>query len=432
MPTHNRDSKQPVVDNRTLKKLNVPESNNLNSPRGAALVEPDSETHVIDDDPVSSEPLRSDFFPPLRMNLWDPHDFSRREIMIPFGGIYTNVARMINSRLEEESQNDKLTAGVGLVESNGVLAVDEQLTHVTRIGTLDNLVVDGDAAFTGAVVVPPPTDGTHAVNRDYADGLTIVTAGDGLTKTDNVISLDSGSITSVGTLTGLTVDGDAAFTGAVVVPPPTDGTHAVNRDYADGLTTVTAGDGLTKTDNVISLDSGSITSVGTLTGLTVDGDAAFTGAVVVPPPTDGTHAVNRDYADGLTVTAGDGLTKTDNVISLDSGSITSVGTLTGLTVDGAIVTPMEYYAPAEGDTITAPSRSPGVILNPSDPLNNLTIAFPSDPANGQRFSIHTTQNIDSLTATATFAPNNDPPLGLTAGIPLRYIYSSDIAGWVTL
>lgn len=170
--------------------------------------------------------------------------------------------------------------------------------------------------------------------------------------------------------------------------------------------------------------------LGTLDTLSVFGPALFTDTISVPTPTAGNHAVNRDYADSLTVTPGNGLAKIGTILSLDNAAITSVGTLTGLSVTGAIVTPMEYVTPADGDTITASNTSPGVIVNPAGAIDALTVVFPETPVNGQRFSLHTTQDITALTVTATFAPGNAPPAGMTAGTPLRWIYSTDLGGWV--
>ena len=245
-------------------------------------------------------------------------------------------------------------------------------------------------------------------------------------------------MTKVGTLQNLTVSGSATFTGTVTVPAPTTGTHAVNRDFATSNFAVTAGTGLTKTGGRLSLDAASITSVGTLTGLTVSGDATFSGAVNVPAPTAGTHAATRDYADSLVVTAGTGLTKTGNTLALDAASITSVGwrmtekssPQKGSAFVGAIVTPMEYFAPMDEDTVAARDASPGVIVNPARAIGALTIVLPGTPVNGQRFSVHSTQDIAALTLTATFAPGNAPGAGMTAGTALKWTYSDDIGGWL--
>ena len=433
-----RRTQHPKSDPRAIDDDSAPKHNNLYSPRGSALEQTDV---VISDEPTGVEKYHHGQQEPLKQVLSSASDYSRRESARPYGDEYADVSRMIASTLSSA----QVSAGNGLVSENSTLSVDAVLPHVTSVGTLTNLTVSGpsslsaltvsgSATFSGTVTVPVPVSGTNPVTKDYSDAQVVI-AGTGLTKTGNSLAVDAalGHVTSLGNLTGLTVTGDSTFSGAVNVPAPTAGTHAVSKDYSDGQVVI-AGTGLTKTGNSLAVDAalGHVTSLGNLTGLTVTGDSTFSGAVNVPAPTVGTHAVSKDYSDGQVVSAGTGLTKTGNVIALDAASITTVGTLTGVTISGAIVTPMQYVAPAEGETVTATGNSVGIILNPAGPLAALTLDFPTGAVNGQRFSVHTTQDITALTVTGTFANGNAPGAGITAGAPLRYIYSTDVGAWLVL
>lgn len=349
-------------------------------------------------------------------------------------------------------------AGAGLVQSGNTFSLDN--ANITSIGTLTSLIVDGPATFLATANVPAPVSGDNVANKTYVDG-TVVTAGTGLSKSGNELSIDadqSAVITAVGTLSSLTVDGDATFNGAVLVRAPAAGGEVANKTYVDG-TVVTAGAGLTKVANALSLDadqSGTITTIGALTGLTVDGtsvfngvatfnnDTAFTGDVTVPTPAAGSSVANKDYVDTFVdnsaVVAGAGLVRTGNTLSVDGATITTIGTLTGLnvagnaTVDGLFTTTkawsssMQYAVPADGDIVSLTEGSPGIFLDPAGALGVLTLDFPATPTNGQRFSVHSSQDVGSVTALASFA-NGNGPTSITAGVPLKFIYSTDAGLW---
>src|SRR5689334_8558396 len=79
---------------------------------------------------------------------------------------------------------------------------------------------------------------------------------------------------------------------------------------------------------------------------------------------------------------------------------------------------LEYFTPADGDVVTTRDTTSSVIVNPAEAINALTVVLPDAPVNGQKFSLYTTQDIMDLTVTASFAPGNVPPVGMSAGIPL--------------
>jgi hypothetical protein len=196
------------------------------------------------------------------------------------------------------------------------------------------------------------------------------------------------------------------------------------------------GSGVTIADNTVSVDPSQITAVGTLDTLEVTGSATFTnGPVSVPAPVNGTDAVTKDYADSSVVTAGTGLTKTGNVLAIDAAqpSITSVGTLSALsvsgdaTVGGHVLSSIQYSVPADGETVTTSAEN--VILNPATALSTLTLTFPTGATNGQKLIVTSSQNVATLTATGPFANGNAPAAGLTAGTPIRFIWSADAAAW---
>jgi len=142
------------------------------------------------------------------------------------------------------------------------------------------------------------------------------------------------------------------------------------------------------------------------------------------------ETIVRDQIQKNQIEAGNGLVDTNGTFSVGTAlpMVTSLGTLTGLSVSGPVSTPLQYLVPTDGSTVTASSNYPGIILNPAAAVA-LTVVFPASPANGQHFSLHTTHDV-TLTATATFATNNQPPSSITAGTALRYIYSSGLSAWV--
>ena len=90
--------------------------------------------------------------------------------------------------------------------------------------------------------------------------------------------------------------------------------------------------------------------------------------------------------------------------------------------------PYAYTTPTSGSTVTASSTANNLILNPAGSLATLTIAMPSTPADGQIFSVSTTQIITVLTFTATPTIYNAPTT-LAAGAVARFQYSAAVNSW---
>ena len=189
---------------------------------------------------------------------------------------------------------------------------------------------------------------------------------------------------------------------------------AISASAGSAGPSVTAGTGLTLNGSALDVNAtlGHVTSVGTLTGLTVDGAATFNDPVT--------------FTDAVTVPA----FTASGAVHVTGASTFADCNVTGfLKVAKSVITPMQYFAAAEGDTITATASSPGVVINPAAALAALTIVFPASPANGQHFSVHSSQDVAAVTVTAAFANGNAPTAGITAGVPWKYMWNSDAAAW---
>ena len=194
------------------------------------------------------------------------------------------------------------TSGIMTLSNTGSGAL--QVTGGASVGgslaVHTNLAVTGNSVFTGKVTIPAvPVNGTDAVSKSYADGLSYLTAGTGLNKSGAILSINSAqpTITSVGTLTSLTVSG------TVIIPTAVNANEAVRKDYVDGLSYLTAGTGLTKTGNTLTVNSAqpSITSLGTVTGLTSSGAVHITDTTVSNDPSTGALTVGGGLGVGGSV-----------------------------------------------------------------------------------------------------------------------------------
>jgi hypothetical protein len=151
-----------------------------------------------------------------------------------------------------------------------------------------------------------------------------ITLGLGLVRTGNEISLGAAQtgITSVGALTGLTVQGGVAASGDVRAANLFAGGKPVaTQDYVSGLSYLSAGTGLTMAGNTLSVDATTVATrsyVDSQDFLTASGAASTYQPIITTTP---------------------GLTKTGNSLSIDASQtgITSLGTLTGLTSSGDIL-----------------------------------------------------------------------------------------------
>ncbi|NBP00072.1 MAG: hypothetical protein EBU90_08060 [Proteobacteria bacterium] len=81
--------------------------------------------------------------------------------------------------------------------------------------------------------------------------------------------------------------------------------------------------------------------------------------------------------------------------------------------------------PTNNSNVTIPESCSVAILKPSTSLANLTINFPTSPANGQILCITTIQNITNT----SFGNTNLSPANLTSNSPLRFVYSLSDSTW---
>ena len=133
-------------------------------------------------------------------------------------------------------------------------------------------------------------------------------AGDGIDISNNVISLDTASVSNIGGIkvgNGLSIDANGVLSAT----------------GGGGGGSYTAGDGIVITNDVISLDTASASNIGGIkvgSGLSVDGNGVLS-------------AIGRSY------TAGDGIDITNDTISLDVASATDIGGIkvgNNLSIDG--------------------------------------------------------------------------------------------------
>lgn len=202
----------------------------------------------------------------------------------------------------------------------------------------------GGATFAANVVsATAPTLGTHLTNKGYVDGLTYLTAGTGLTKTNGTLSVNAAQpgITSLGFLTDLS-----------------SGSHTVrvpdtNANWGGSWMNVYQLSGQTRwhtaLTNAETLNTGSDWALWAhadngniwykaLEVVRYNGGLSVYGPVTAAAPTAANHLTTKQYVDDQTVTAGAGLTKTGNALTVNAAQpgITSVGTLTGLTMTGGL------------------------------------------------------------------------------------------------
>ncbi|KAJ3167607.1 hypothetical protein HDU88_002053 [Geranomyces variabilis] len=284
----------------------------------------------------------------------------------------TNIAGLTTSK------QDVVTAGAGLTKTGATLSVNAVQPTVTSLGTLGSLTVSGQIAVGGSSATSPhsfavnttaadtvalqglnaagitasgttqlgatvnptaSTGGVLNVGGDiYVDsiGSSAVSAGSGLTKTGSTLSVNAAqpTITSLGTLTGLTVS--STITAATV---PAAASDLANKGNVDGLTYLTAGTGISLSGSTLSVNS-----VQTLSALTVSG-----AVTVATAPSAATDLTNKAYVDAISyITAGSGITKTGSTLAVAAAQtgITSLGTLSSLMVSGGVT--------AGGAAATAP------------------------------------------------------------------------------
>ena len=283
----------------------------------------------------------------------------------------TTAATLYVSGAPIQGLNTTITNAYALqIASGRVLISDTTASNSTVSGAL---VVGGGIGVAGALygttanfsgmvtVATTAVNGTDVANKNYVDS-TVVTAGTGLSKTGNALSVNAlqTQITAVGTLSGLVssgvvsvtntsvstgigsgalqIAGGAAIAGSVYVGTniSVTGTSTLTGNCSiAGICSITNTTPSTSKITGALVVSGGIGLSGALYGST----ASFSGTVTIPAtPVNTTDAASKSYVDSLIVTAGTGLTKTGTVFSVNASQtqITTIGTLTALTSSGVI------------------------------------------------------------------------------------------------
>ena len=166
--------------------------------------------------------------------------------------------------------------------------------NITSVGTLSTLTVSGDITANGNIA------GDNSTNITGIAGVTATTLSGTLQTAAQT------NVTSVGTLTGLDVNGH---------------TELDDVNVSGAITATTFTGNLAGTVNTAAQTN--ITSVGTLGALTVSGDITANGSIA------GDNSTNITGIAGVTATTLSGTLQT-----AAQTNITSVGTLTGLDVNG--------------------------------------------------------------------------------------------------
>lgn len=90
---------------------------------------------------------------------------------------------------------------------------------------------------------------------------------------------------------------------------------------------------------------------------------------------------------------------------------------------------VQYETPGVGDTVVVNSDTDYLILDPAGPLANVTLDFPTEPADQKRFTVASTRNMNSLsintgTKTIKNAVNN-----MSGGGAFEYMFRGNSNAW---
>ena len=387
-------------------------------------------------------------------------------VPLPSGSVLDALRNIISTYVDGTATKDMFIEGnltvQNLTTSSKVINVDETDAINNYTGSL---ILKGGLAIAKQVNVAGLVTATGGITIGAAASLpasttingislsnyipSVLSVGSGLQKVGNVFSLlnDLPNVVSLGTLTSLTVSGNANFLGKISVPSPLASTDAASKGYVDSVS-VTAGTGLVKSGTVLSVNTvqSHVTSVGTLNSLAVSGtttlgklvstDTAqstsstsgsftiagglgvaknvyiggvlgvtgttvFSGAVTVPAPNAASSPTTKSYVDATIVTAGTGLTKTGTVLSVNASlpNVTLLGTLSNITVSGAanLSTTVNIGAQTLAAYITS-------IVPPYSAGTGLVLT-------GQVFSASPLQTLSGLTVNGTTNLTTDTYIG---------------------
>lgn len=290
-------------------------------------------------------------------------------------------------------------------------------SSLTSVGTLTSLAVSGDLSVdTDVLKVNATTNrvgvgvGSPAHKLDVAGSINVTTGNTLKINSVDVISATAlgssvvgSSLTSVGTLTSLAVTGDLSVDTDVLKVNATSNrvgvgvgspAHKLDVDGSVNLSTgntvkINSVDVLSATALGSSVVGSSLTSVGTLNGLSVDGN------------------VNLTTGNKFKINSVDVLSATALGSSVVGSSLTSVGTLTGLTVDGNVnLTTDNKFKINNVDVLSATALGSSVVGSSLTSVGTLSGL-----------------SVSGLTTTGT--------LKVTEGAQVGYVLTSDVDGNAT-
>jgi hypothetical protein len=88
------------------------------------------------------------------------------------------------------------------------------------------------------------------------------------------------------------------------------------------------------------------------------------------------------------------------------------------------------FVPTAGQNVVIGEFVDRVILNPAGLLATLTITFPTNPKDGQIFTIFSSQIVTTLTLVATGLTIQSPLTAFTALGSAEYIYEAATSTWL--
>src|SRR6478609_7827457 len=236
----------------------------------------------------------------------------------------------------------QVTGGVGV---GGSLYAGNMFIGTNAVAT--QAYVTGFGYITSSALTPYLTSATAAsttylTSSSAATYQPVITAGTGLTKSGNTLSVNAAQtqITSVGTLTGLTSSGTVSITSGTVSNSTISGALQVTGGVGVGGS-VYAGNMFIGTNAVAT--QAYVTGLGYITSsaLTPYLTSATAASTYLTTSSAASTYLTTSSASSTyqpIITAGTGLTKTGNTLSVNAAQtqITSVGTLTGLTSSGTV------------------------------------------------------------------------------------------------
>jgi len=339
----------------------------------------------------------------------------------------------------------RLTVGAGLTRSGGVLSVNAAQPQITSVGTLAGLTLSGvltststvsltnstaaTSTTTGALVLANgggigTTGAIHSgamfinsnavatenwvINKNY---LTVTAAAStyepaiavsaGLNRTGNVLSVNAAQpgVTSLGTLTGLTLSGPLTTSSTLTV---TSGVASTST--STGALVLGNGSGLGVTGSLYAAS------------MFLNGDPVASQAYVIGLGYLTTAAAASTYEKILSI--GAGLTRTGNLLSVNAAQpgISSLGTLTGLNLSGAMTTSgtisVTNSTPSTSTSTGAVVLSNGAGLGVSGSVYASNMFIGANPVATQAY-VTGQGYITTAAATAAFDPLTTVGAGLT-------------------